>query len=164
VATVRRDVVTPDGVPARVELDWIARRLANPVRQARDATRRRRRDNGDTRALFDGADGLAALSDLPGPLGALFAVAFLLVAVVAIVVFIVWVMPLAVTVALVFFEFAFVVVAAIAVLLWRVVLRRPWRIVVRHGDEVVHEEHVVGYLTARRRVATIAADVSVGRS
>jgi hypothetical protein len=162
---VRRDVTTPDGVAWRVELDWIARRIANPVRRSIAATRRHKRDRGDPSSLGSSLDVLGPLADLPGPLGVLAALAFFVVLLVVTVVFIVWFVPLAVAITLVVFDFFYVTVAAAAVLVARVVLRRPWRVVARRieseaGDVWTHE--VVGYRASRRRVRDTADGLALG--
>jgi hypothetical protein len=164
---VRRDVTTPDGVAWRVELDWIARRIANPVRRSIAVTRRHKRDRGDPSGLGSSLDLLGPLADLPGPLGVLAALVFFVVLVVVTVIFIVWFVPLAVAIALVVFDFFSVTVAAAAILAARVVLRRPWRVVARRvesetGDVWTHA--VVGYRASRRRVRETADGLALGRT
>jgi hypothetical protein len=64
-------------------------------------------------------------------------------------------------------EFFFVTIAAVVILVWRTMLRRPWRVVARRiesetGEVWAHE--VVGYRAARRRVRDTAEGLAQGRA
>jgi hypothetical protein len=163
-----RELTSPDGVAWRVEVDWMARRIRNPFRRSLhaarerfEATRRARRARkGEGRDWADAADVGTGLDELVWVVVAivvLFALFFLFV----------WVAPVVWAVLLVLVEFFFVTIAAVVILVWRTMLRRPWRVVARRvesetGDVWTHE--VVGYRAARRLVRETADGLAQGRS
>jgi hypothetical protein len=155
-----REVTSPDGVSWRVEIDWVARRIRNPLRRVRSLTRGRRRSG-----IGDSLDIVSPLADLPGPVGGIFAaIADVLLLIVA-VVFVVWVAPVLVAAAALLAEFFFVTFAAVAILGWRTMLRRPWRVGAWPAESGEHWTlEVVGYRRARRLVRELADGLAHGRS
>jgi hypothetical protein len=159
-----REVSTPDGVSWRVEIDWMARRIRNPVRRSLQAARERFAAIRRRRARKKGS-GVADAADLASGLDDILWVAVAIVAIVVLFFFFVWVAPVIWAVLGVLLEFFFVTLAALVILVWRTVLRRPWRVVARRldGDDVWSHE-IVGYRAARRRVGEVAADIRAGMS
>jgi hypothetical protein len=163
-----RELTSPDGVSWRVEIDWMARRIRNPFRRSLhaarerfDATRRARRarkgEGGDWADAADVGSGLDELLWVVVAIVVLFALFFLFV----------WVAPVIWAVFGVLVEFVLVTIAAVLILVWRTLLRRPWRVVARRiesetGDVWIQE--IVGYRTARRRVRETADGLAQGRA
>jgi hypothetical protein len=164
---VVREVVSPDGVTWRVEIDWVARRLHNPFRRsaeivrARVAARRERREQRkrrSDRAWYDAVD--CPAGDI-GSLDDLLAIVLVIVAVVLIVFAVMWLAPVIWAIVLVLFEFFFVTIAAVVLLVWRTAMRRPWRVVARGNDEEWAVK-VVGHRAAQRRVNRVADRLANG--
>jgi len=103
-------------------------------------------------------DGMDALSGLDGSDGVLGWIAMAVLAVV--VVLLVWwvVLPLLLLV----LDVVVVVVLAVAAVLARVLLRRPWDVVIHQGEQEVAGVQVVGWRAARRARDTIAAALATG--
>ena len=164
-----RDVTSPDGVSWRIEIEWIARRIRNPFRRSWNVarqrfadTRRRRRERKEAKARGDDSRSGIDCVDCPaGDLDDLAIVALAILAILLIFVLIVWVAPVLWAVLGVLLEFFFVTIAAVAILVWRTVLRRPWRIVALSDGQRWWTD-VVGYRTARRRVREIAEALERG--
>jgi hypothetical protein len=165
-----RDVTSPDGMSWRIEIEWIARRIRNPFRRSWDVakqrfaeTRRRRRERKEAKEREDDSGSWLDCVDCPGVDGLddLAVIALAILAIVLIFVLIVWVAPVLWAVLAVLIEFFFVTLAAIAILVWRTVLRRPWRIVAL-GDGQRWWTDVVGYRAARRRVREVATGIERG--
>ena len=141
----------PQPVPA------LARRPRGPVtrrprarrrrKEAKDGARRRRTAAGPTASTAPAA----AISTTSSAV-----VLLVIVAVVLLFFLVVWVAPVLWAILAVLLEFFFVTIAAVAILVWRVVLRRPWRVVAparggRRGRAAWSQE-IVGYRPSRRRV------------
>jgi hypothetical protein len=180
-----RDVSTPEGVSWRVEIDWMARRIRNPFRrslqvardriaQIRDERRerkavakRRREVEPEERKSGSPADCLDPLECIPADLEILAVIVLVVVAVVLIFFAVMWMAPIVWAILGVLVEFFFVTIAAVVILVWRTMLRRPWRVVARRVESEMGEVwamEVVGYRTARRVVRLAADGLAQGRS
>jgi hypothetical protein len=171
-----REVSSPDGVSWRVEIDWMARRIRNPIRGSLRAARDRiadkraaRRAKREEKRQGESKDSWADCVDCPG--GDLDDLAIILLAVLALVLvffLVVWIAPVLWAVVTVLVEFFFVTTAAALILAWRTLLRRPWRVVARRIEaadgEPAWAHEVVGYRTARRTVTDVAEQLQGGRS
>lgn len=118
-------------------------------RAAKDDRRRRWYDNCDCDPC-PGLDG-----DLLGPLLVVLAVVLAVAAVLV-------GAPIVVAVLTVLLEFFYLVLAAAAVLLWRVAARRPWRIVAAVPDGPMWHAQLVGWRRARAEVRRVAAALEQG--
>ncbi|MCC6436497.1 MAG: hypothetical protein IT196_15790 [Acidimicrobiales bacterium] len=118
-------------------------------RAAKKDRRRRWYDNCDCDPC-SGVDG-----DLLGPLLVVLAVVLAVAAVLV-------GAPVLVAVLTVLVEFFYLVLAAAAVLLWRVAARRPWRIVAAVPDGPMWHAQLVGWRRARAEVRRVAAALEQG--
>jgi len=180
-----RDVSTPNGVSWRVEIDWMARRIRNPFRRslqvARDriaeirderrerkaVAKRRREVEQEDRKSGSAGDCLDPLECIPADFEVIAVVLLAIVAIVLLFFAVMWVAPIMWAVLGVLVEFFFVTIAAVVILVWRTMLRRPWRVVARRIESETGEVwalEVVGYRTARRVVQLTADGLAQGRS
>jgi Flp pilus assembly protein TadB len=149
----------------------MARRIHNPIRGSLHAARERiaetraaRKQRRADKREKEGSDWLDCV-DCPGG-GDIDDLAIILLAIVAVVLLfflLVWIAPVVWAILLVLVEFFVVTIAAIAILVWRTLLRRPWRVVARRieaGESWAHE--VVGYRAARRKVREVAESLRLG--
>jgi len=163
---VKREVGAPDGASWVVEIDWVARRIHNPWRRTIDAIRERRAARKAKRANRDDRRGLGDALDaadlVAGPdLDDYLAIVVVIIGVVMACVALIWLLPVVWAVLAVLVEFFVLTLAAIAVLLWRTLARRPWNVVARRGDEQWVTQ-VVGYRRARALVRTVVASLEAG--
>lgn len=176
--------MTPDGRRYVVAIDWFGRRLRNPVSLGRRRSARvlranpavrlfgrkrtdgaapgatRRTDERKRRSRWgDGCDcvGCDLDGDLVVPLLVLLAAVLVVLAVVV-------GAPLLVAVLSVLLEFFYLVIAAGVVLLWRVLARRPWRVVAVADDGPSWHGEVVGWRRARAEVRRVAEGIELGLS
>jgi hypothetical protein len=146
-----------------VEIEWVARRIHNPITRARariarvrsERSRGERKRTSESRwwDVLDTPGGVG--DDLLGGILAVVAIIVLLVAVI-------WLWPFIWAVLLVLLEFLVLVVAAVLVLVWRTVLRRRWVITATRGSERWTKK-VAGYRRARSTVAKLEASLAAGR-
>lgn len=138
-----RRVTVPDGSEHGVRIEWIGSRL----RRAPGTLRRRLRRSTEG---VDSVPDVGCLDDV----GDVFAVLFAIVAIVLILIFVLptlfWLL-----------EVLVVVVLAAAIWAFRVLFRRPWRVVHTGVEDVVLDEClVVGWRRAHATMVEAAAEVA----
>lgn len=189
---MKRWATSPDGEHYVVAIDWFGRRLRNPLDTGRRRSLRVWRANPVVRLFGGGKDrqqpppadqavrpaaaraGADASKrrkgkwydscdcgscDLDGDLVLpLLVVAAVLLAALALIVG----APLVVAVLSVLLESFYLVLGAAAVLVWRVVARRPWRLVAAALNGPTWSNEVVGWRAARAEVRRVASALSAG--
>jgi hypothetical protein len=158
---VRAGATDPSGVTWDVHVEWIGRRLDQGPLLRRWHERRRRRANrrlGREKEKGSWLDALDFPVDLPDSLAALAIAVAVVVAIVLIVLVGPWFL------ALLFgaIELTLILLACIAVIVWRTVLRRPWRVVAIAADGREHHWDVVGWRRSRERVRQVARGLEAG--
>ena len=138
-----RTVTAPDGTTSTIRVEWIGSRL-------------RRAPSTLTRRLRKTAQQVSDVPDV-GCVGDLGGIAAAILAVVVLVVVLIVVLPS------LFWLLEVVIVLALAAAIWafRVLFRRPWRVVVLGVEDVVMDEClVVGWRRAHATMVDAAAEVT----
>lgn len=146
---IARVINSPSGAAYTVRVEWLPRRVWLVRRVG--AWRRGRKDS----SLMDGMDPLSGLDGGDGIVG------WIVAAVVAVVVvLLLWwvVLPLLLLV----LDVVVVAVLSVVAIAVRVLLRRPWDLVIHQGEQEVASVPVVGWRAARRARDRIAAALATG--
>lgn len=154
-----RLTVDPAGTPWEVHVEWVGRdlarspgRLAERVRAISERRRRRRfRDSGILEFLdvpvFEGPSAVAVA-----------------IAVIIGVILLIWLGPFALAILLGAIELVLLALTTIAVVVFRVLFRRPWKVVAYSAAGEQHAWHVVGWSSSRRFVRAAARAIESGLS
>ena len=138
-----RTVTAPDGATNTIRIEWIGSRLR---RAPRTLTRRLRKT---AEHLGDVPDA-GCSADVGGIVGAILAVVVLAVVLIVLLPTVFWLLEV-------------VIVLALAASIWafRVLFRRPWRVVVLGAEDAVTDEClVVGWRRAHATMVDAAAEVA----
>lgn len=138
-----RSVTTPDGTTSTVRIEWIGSRLR---RAPGRLTRRLKRTAENVGDVPD----MGCADEVGGIVAAILAIVVLVVVAIVVLPTLFWLV-----------EVVIVVVLAVSIWAFRVLFRRPWRVVVLGDEDVVSDEClVVGWRRAHATMVDAAAEVA----